>query len=89
MDIEPQELIERLNEGKIYREAQARQALNHFFSVENLTALREIALRRCADRVNRMAESVKVQNNSGLPFVFPYQSEDYSGGGKNGTGFSW
>ena len=56
MDIEPQELIERLNEGKIYREAQARQALNHFFSVENLTALREIALRRCADRVNRMAE---------------------------------
>ena len=35
MDIEPQELIERLNEGKIYREAQARQALNHFFSVEN------------------------------------------------------
>ena len=64
MDIEPQELIERLNEGKIYREAQARQALNHFFSVENLTALREIALRRCADRVNRMAESVKVQNNS-------------------------
>ena len=64
VDIEPQELIERLNEGKIYREAQAQRALTNFFSVENLTALREIALRRCADRVNRMAESAKVQNNS-------------------------
>lgn len=64
VDIEPKELIERLNEGKIYREAQAQRALTNFFSVENLTALREIALRRCADRVNRMAESAKVQNNS-------------------------
>lgn len=64
VDIEPPELIERLNEGKIYQEAQARYALSNFFSVENLTALREIALRRCADRVNRMAESAKVQNNS-------------------------
>ncbi|MDD4849994.1 MAG: sensor histidine kinase KdpD [Gemmiger sp.] len=64
VDIEPPELIARLNEGKIYRESQARYALSNFFSVENLTALREIALRRCADRVNRMAESAKVQNNS-------------------------
>ena len=64
VDIEPQELIERLNEGKIYKETQARKALDHFFSVENLTALREIALRRCADRVNRMAENVKTQNSS-------------------------
>lgn len=64
VDIEPQELLERLNEGKIYRETQAQQALNHFFSIENLAALREIAMRRCADRVNRMAESVKTQNNS-------------------------
>ena len=64
VDIEPQELIERLHEGKIYKESQAQRALTNFFSVENLTALREIALRRCADRVNRMAESAKVQNNS-------------------------
>ena len=64
VDIEPQELIERLNEGKIYKETQAKKALGHFFCVENLTALREIALRRCADRVNRMAESAKAQNNS-------------------------
>lgn len=64
VDIEPPELIERLNNGKIYKEAQAQRALMGFFSVENLTALREIALRRCADRINRMAESTKVQNNS-------------------------
>ncbi|MDD3252897.1 MAG: sensor histidine kinase KdpD [Lachnospiraceae bacterium] len=64
VDIEPQELIERLSEGKIYRETQAQRALTNFFSVENLTALREIALRRCADRVKRIAESAKIQNNS-------------------------
>lgn len=65
VDIEPTELIERLNAGKIYKETQAQKALGNFFSVENLVALREIALRRCADRVNRMSEKVKLsQGNS-------------------------
>lgn len=64
VDIEPEELIERLNEGKIYRDAQARRALGNFFSVENLTALREIALRRCADRVNKISEKVKPTGGS-------------------------
>lgn len=64
VDIEPQELLDRLDEGKIYRKEQAQRAMTHFFSVENLAALREIALRRCADRVNRMAESARIQNNS-------------------------
>lgn len=52
VDIEPRELIERLEAGNVYREGQAKKALSHFFTIENLTALREIALRRCADRVN-------------------------------------
>ena len=52
VDIEPQELIERLQLGKVYRENQARRAMANFFTTPNLTALREIALRRCADRVN-------------------------------------
>lgn len=56
VDIEPADLIERLNEGKIYKEEQAKKALGNFFSIENLVALREIALRRCADRVNKMSE---------------------------------
>lgn len=64
VDIEPQELIERLNAGKIYREAQVQKALSNFFSEENLTALREIALRRCADRVNKLSDSARVRSNS-------------------------
>lgn len=56
VDIEPEDLIERLRRGMIYREAQAGRALDNFFIPENLIALREIALRRTADRVNRQAE---------------------------------
>ena len=56
VDIEPADLIIRLQAGKVYREGQAQRALNHFFSEENLTALREIALRRTADRLNRTAQ---------------------------------
>ena len=57
VDIEPQELIERLQSGKVYRIQQARRAMVNFFTTPNLTALREIALRRCADRVNSRSES--------------------------------
>lgn len=64
VDIEPQELLKRLKEGKIYRKAQARQATDNFFTLDNLTALREIALRRCADRINLLTESVRVKNNA-------------------------
>ena len=55
VDIEPADLLARLEAGKVYRGAQAHRALENFFTVENLTALREIALRRTADRVNRVA----------------------------------
>ena len=55
VDIEPDELMARLREGKIYGEAQVQRALGHFFQPANLIALREIALRRMADRVNRRA----------------------------------
>jgi len=63
VDIEPQDLITRLKEGKVYRADRAQSALEHFFSVQNLTALREIALRRCADRMNRLSESIRIQHN--------------------------
>lgn len=52
VDIEPEELIARLKQGKIYKEKQVHPALSHFFVENNLVALREIALRRMADRVN-------------------------------------
>lgn len=48
--MEPDDLIARLEEGKVYRAAQAQQALGHFFSKQNLAALREIALRRTAEQ---------------------------------------
>lgn len=54
VDIEPEDLINRLNAGKIYRDEQAQRALINFFSIENLTSLREIALRRCG-RPNEQA----------------------------------
>lgn len=55
VDIEPDELVKRLQTGKVYRERQAEQALQHFFTAENLAALREIAMRRTADQLNRTA----------------------------------
>lgn len=53
IDIEPDELQKRMREGKIYRFEKIDQACHNFFCKDNLTALREIALKRCADRVNK------------------------------------
>jgi len=52
VDLTPDDLIERLKEGKVYIPKQAERALEHFFSPPNLTALRELALRRTAERVD-------------------------------------
>jgi two-component system, OmpR family, sensor histidine kinase KdpD len=52
VDLTPDDLIERLKEGKVYVPGQAQRALEHFFSPTNLTALRELALRRTAERVD-------------------------------------
>jgi two-component system, OmpR family, sensor histidine kinase KdpD len=52
VDLTPGDLIERLKEGKVYVPKQAERALEHFFSPANLTALRELALRRTAERVD-------------------------------------
>jgi two-component system sensor histidine kinase KdpD len=52
VDITPEDLIQRLKEGKVYVPKQAERALEHFFSPANLTALRELALRRTAERVD-------------------------------------
>ena len=59
VDLEPEDLLQRLKEGKVYREEQASRAMDHFFTIEKLTALREIALRRTADRVNLVTERTK------------------------------
>ncbi|MCA6119243.1 sensor histidine kinase KdpD [Bradyrhizobium sp. WSM 1738] len=52
VDLTPDDLIQRLKEGKVYVSKQAERALEHYFSPGNLTALRELALRRTAERVD-------------------------------------
>lgn len=52
VDIPPDELIERLKAGKVYLPHEATRALSHFFSKSNLSALRELALRRAAQAVD-------------------------------------
>jgi two-component system sensor histidine kinase KdpD len=51
IDITPQSLIERLIAGKVYSGERIQSALNNFFRVENLSALREVALRQVAEEV--------------------------------------
>lgn len=68
VDIEPDVLIERLNAKKVYREPQAKRALNHFFTRDNLVALREIALRRIADKVNKDVEQSRAETRE-VPYV--------------------
>lgn len=57
IDIPPEELIQRLKEGKVYVVGQATEALKKFFRPGNINALRELALRYTAQRVDRQLES--------------------------------
>ena len=59
VDIEPQELIERLETENT---DSCPDSSNITFTIENLTALREISLRRCADRVNKLTEASRIKN---------------------------
>ncbi|MBZ7939187.1 sensor histidine kinase KdpD [Campylobacter sp. W0018] len=63
VDIEPNKLLKRMQEGKIYKEKQAKLALENFFRQERLVALREIALRRLASRVNLRANEQRLIND--------------------------
>ena len=66
VDLPPDELIERLREGKVYVPEEASRALAHFFSKSNLSALRELALRRAAQAVDaQMLDLVRAQALAG------------------------
>jgi two-component system sensor histidine kinase KdpD len=52
IDLPPDELLQRLKEGKVYIPDQAARAIQNFFRKGNLTALRELSLRRAAERVD-------------------------------------
>lgn len=61
IDVDINDLIDRLKQGKIYNKIQARRALENFFIKDNLIALREIAMRKCADRINLYAKDENKQ----------------------------
>ena len=66
VDLTPDDLIQRLKEGKVYVPKQAERALKHYFSPANLTALRELALRRTAERVDeQLLEQMQARAISG------------------------
>ena len=62
VDIPAEELITRLKTGKVYLPAQAESAARNFFRKGNLMALRELALRRTADRVEGDVQAYRVEN---------------------------
>ncbi|MGM8930079.1 ATP-binding protein [Salinicola halophyticus] len=73
IDLTPAELIERLQQGKVYVPEQARTALEHYFSPGNLTALRELALRVMSDRLD--SDVRQVMDASGVAGPWPVRAK--------------
>jgi two-component system, OmpR family, sensor histidine kinase KdpD len=69
VDLPPDELIERLNEGKVYMPEAAENAVRNFFRMGNLIALREMALRRTAERVDRQMREYRT--DEGIDVSWP------------------
>src|SRR5579863_4667280 len=69
IDLPPDELLERLEDGKIYIPDQAHRAVESFFRKGNLIALRELALRRTAERVDAQMRLYKTEH--GIEGVWP------------------
>lgn len=68
IDVSPDDLLERLRQGKIYVPTQAALALEKFFRKHNLVALRELALRHAADRVHEDVEIARLGRASNRPW---------------------
>lgn len=64
IDIPPAELQQRLREGKVYVPERVEHALSGFFKTSNLTALRELALRKTADTVDAEMQRLKTQEGA-------------------------
>ncbi|MBK6960166.1 MAG: two-component system sensor histidine kinase KdpD [Gammaproteobacteria bacterium] len=60
VDLTPDDLLSRLKEGKVYLPEQAERAAEHFFRRGNLIALRELALRRTAERVDAQMQGARL-----------------------------
>ncbi|WP_424193692.1 DUF4118 domain-containing protein [Ampullimonas aquatilis] len=63
VDIPADELLSRLKAGKVYQAQQAERASRHFFRKGNLIALRELALRRTADRIENDVQAYRIEQS--------------------------
>ena len=68
VDISPDELLQRLNDGKVYTKDKSEKAIKNFFRKGNLTALREMSLRITAERVDRQLRDYMVENRISGPW---------------------
>jgi two-component system sensor histidine kinase KdpD len=69
IDLPAEDLLARLRAGKVYVPEQAGRALNHFFLPANLTALRELALRKTADRVDASVRALRDAGGQTRPWL--------------------
>jgi two-component system sensor histidine kinase KdpD len=69
IDLPPDDLLQRLKEGKVYIPGQAQRATENFFRKGNLIALRELALRRTAEQVDGQMESYR--RDEGIREIWP------------------
>ncbi len=67
VDLTPDDLLQRLKEGKVYFAEAVGRALQNFFRKGNLLALRELALRRTADRVDTQMRTYRIENVARAP----------------------
>jgi two-component system sensor histidine kinase KdpD len=67
LDLPVEDLIERLRSGKIYAEEKVSKALEEFFRTENLSSLRELALREVAESVDRASSKTSDETKRGSP----------------------
>ena len=85
VDLTPDELLERLSDGKVYTPERSREAIENFFRKGNITALREMALRIVADRVDRQLHDymqhkrIRGPWKSGLHLLVAVGPSPYSG----------
>jgi two-component system sensor histidine kinase KdpD len=71
IDLPPDDLVQRLRQGKVYMPEQAGRAITHFFSKGNLTALRELSMRIAAERID--AQMVNYMRAHAIPGPWPAQ----------------
>jgi len=85
VDLTPEELLQRLSEGKVYTPERSKEAIKNFFRNENINALREMALRIVADRVDKQLHDylqhkrIRGPWKSGLHLLVAVGPSPYSG----------